>query len=139
MKSYAEREVFTVNETQCWRRARAAVEALDRAYGCDDLRCHELARAVGMWLGLQVQDGHFGYVEHSWLWTQPLDPELGLLVRSRLPNVLDVYVPGELPQVQLVHMHTGLPAAYRHGELRTDIRKDIVDDVYAFLYQFRVE
>lgn len=54
------------------------------------------ARFVGARLDLVVQDGYFGFVEHSWLWTGP-QPQL----IWQIPNILDTYVPGALPQVQL--------------------------------------
>lgn len=75
----------------------------------EPVRCHELARAVGQMLKLEYEDGRFGFVEHTWLWTSPCDKTVAPWV---LPNVLDVYTPGSMPMVQLVHMATGLPPRY---------------------------
>ncbi len=126
MKSYAEREVFNANELRLLKQATALVARVP-AEG-RDVRCHELARAVGLILGLPVHDGAFGFVEHTWLWTA----EPNAMLRDErspmwmLPNILDVYVPGSLPQVQLVHLSTGLPARYRSGKPREDVQQDVV-------------
>lgn len=110
MKSYAEVNVFTANELSLLRKAEAMLERIP--YELDvPIRCHELARAAGNVLGLEVCDGRFGFVEHSWLWTEKMEGEKFCAPWS-LPNVLDVYVPGAVPQVQLIHMATGLPSRY---------------------------
>lgn len=121
MKGYAELEVFTPAEVELLRQATAMVALLD-----DDpeIRCHELARAIGQRLGLTFKDGFYGFVEHTWLWTTPYEGEGEQL--WRLPNILDVYVPGELPQVQLIHTTTALPMPYRFGPPRDDIRGGVV-------------
>ena len=118
MKNYAESEIFTPKELQLWRQAVQLVEALPD----EEFRCHELARAVGRRLGLEVQDGRYGFVEHTWLWTTPFKS------KWRLPNVLDVYVPGSLPQVQLINTdRTALPVGYFWGHPREDIKQDVVE------------
>lgn len=91
----------------------AAVQDCDRD---NPVRCHELARAVARALAdtpyghVEVVDGHFGMVEHSWI---SLDRE----------TILDVYVPGSAPMVQLVHFSPLLPSyrSYKRGAVRTDI------------------
>ena len=126
MRGYAELEIFSVDELELWRRATLLVAAVDEAY-FPDLRCHELARAVGTVLKLPVQDGHYGFVDHSWLWTKPLGETMG---RVGFPNLLDVYCVGAMPLVRLVDGgHTSLPHvgwAYRPDAERTDIDRDVV-------------
>lgn len=127
MKGYAAREVFSAREKQLLNDAQALVDIVPYELGGEPVRCHELARAVGAILKLDVMDGHFGFVEHSWLWTdpfpaQPCGPSWGL------PNVLDVYVPGVLPQVQLVDTSASLPHRYSPRPIKDlVIRGDIVD------------
>lgn len=123
--SYAFREVFKPEEVEQFARISARVNAI-RSYNQADLRsgfegevrCHELARAVArIWRTLDVIDGKYGLVEHSWL----VDP------RFRC-HVIDTYVPGALPQVQLIDVSPlGIPNRYHPGPNRTDIRLDIVE------------
>lgn len=116
MRGYSETDVFSAWELDVLRRATAIVAAVDRAS-----RCHELAHAVARALGLQAQDGHYGMVEHSWVWLTPWDKPWR--PGKYPPNVLDVYAVGSLPQVQLVDMRGLLPhmQAYRPGLPRTDV------------------
>lgn len=136
MKGYAEREVFTARQMKLWRRA---VELVERVPGVVSpstqarwnmadryVRCHELARAAGRILGLEVADGWYGFVEHSWLWTQPPDRIDGQML-GPLPDILDVYLPGHLPQVQLIHMYSSLLQQYRPSAPRTDVNERVVD------------
>lgn len=111
MIGYAEKEIFTNREQVLLVRATNLVERVPYSFeDGEPIRCHELARAVGQALELEYEDGHYGFVEHTWLWTSPFD---GKTARWSMPNVLDVYVPGGLPQVQLVHMgSTGPPTRY---------------------------
>jgi hypothetical protein len=107
MRGYSELKIFTGEELGLWHDATKVVDALREAE-FPDLRCHELARAVGKVLGLQVQDGFYGFVDHSWLWLRPLGPTIG---RIGFPNILDVYCVGSLPLVRLVDAQaTSLPA-----------------------------
>lgn len=124
MRGYAERKVFMRYETALLREAEVLVQkAPDEMLG-EEVRCHELARAVGEILGLEVADGHFGFVEHSWLWVRP---PVSQLRPWTLPNILDVYVPGAMPQVQLMHMgHTGLPQRYSPHPIRDLVVRDSV-------------
>lgn len=112
MKGYTATEVVSAADRNIWEEATALVARLPES---KVVRCHELARAVGEILDLRVQDGKFGMVEHSWLW---------------LPsgNILDVYVPGALPMVQLVYVGMPLPIvqAYRPEPERDDVDEEVV-------------
>ncbi|MHA1573147.1 MAG: hypothetical protein ACTSX8_04065 [Alphaproteobacteria bacterium] len=103
MKGYAEEEVFDERMMQLHREAQRLVASLPRDRR-SKLRCHELARAVGRVLQLTVVDGKYGVVEHSWL-----------SVTDTV--ILDVYVPGRAPMVQLLELHWALPhtKGYRPG------------------------
>jgi len=111
MISYAEKEVFTKEELKLYRRAVDLVQMVPYELDKEPVRCHELARAVGSVLGLEHEDGRFGFVDHTWLWTKSPSSE-DFCAPWVLPNILDVYVPGSVPSVQLVHMATGLPSRY---------------------------
>ena len=123
VRTYAEMEVFSTDEIEHWYRATEIVAWLPSKVGGQLVRCHELARFVGGLLGLEVQDGLFGFVDHSWLWT---GPRRGTML-WQLPNILDVYVPGQMPPVQLIHVATGLPMSYQSGPARTDIRTEALE------------
>jgi hypothetical protein len=130
VRSYSESNVFSPEETRLLRTASWVVGHVS-ARG-PEVRCHELSRAVGLVLELPVQDGYYGFVDHSWLWTRPLDPSRPRnLTRLGFPNILDVYSVGQLPQVRLVGCeHPQLPHvgwAYRPGEERFDIDAGLVD------------
>ena len=93
----------------------------------NDVRCHELARAVGKMLGLEVVDGKYGAVDHSWLVTRRGAEEVQTM------TVLDVYAVGRLPQVQLLSIETLLPhGMYRPGPTRTDIDEVFVQEIVDF-------
>jgi hypothetical protein len=131
MKSYSEREIFSDVELGLLKLATRMAEAIPRdisSVTSSEIRCHELARAIGKILDLQAQDGYYGFVEHSWLWTrQRIRGE----AEWSIPNVLDVYAVGSLPMVRLVDMqHTGPQHAmlYRpQADPRTDIDQVMVD------------
>jgi len=78
-----------------------------------------------------MQDGKYGFVEHSWLWTKPISECKILTPRLGFPNILDVYCVGSLPLVRLVDgQHPSLPHvgwAYRPGDKRDDIQFDVVE------------
>ncbi len=128
MKSYAERE-FPERELRLFHRATVLVARVGDER--PDLRCHELARAVGLLLDLPHQDGFYGLVSHSWLWTRPLGEVI--TPRVGLPNILDVYAVGSLPMVRLVDCQcVSLPHvgwSYRPGSERTDIDMHVVHDL----------
>lgn len=123
MKSFAEREIFSSQELGLLKRATEIVSCLPHELDGWEVRCHELARAVSELLGLSpyeiyVADGYYGMVDHSWIWTSAPSKRPR---RWELPNILDVYIPGSLPQVQLVHTATALPLNYRLDAEREDI------------------
>ena len=129
MLSYSDREVFSAQEVQLLRQAESIVKLLPDQVASQDLRCHEVVRIVAQTLDLnpaQIQDGYYGFVDHSWLRTEPLNATKIVTPRIGLPNILDVYCVGSLPQVRLVDcQHTSLPHvgwAYRPSKVRDDIR-----------------
>lgn len=129
MKGYSESDIFTQSEIELMLSATRIVALLPAEDPDGELiRCHELVRVVGRLLGLEFADGKYGFVDHSWLWATK--PELEFMPDVRpwmLPNILDVYVPGGLPQVQLFASgSSALPSCYRHGPARTDIRDSVV-------------
>ena len=115
MITYAERVCFRPEHLHLLTLVEAHVVRVSTTWG-NELRCHELARAVHVVCdrehGLEVFDGKCGPIEHSWL---------------RFPDgvILDPYVPGRLPAVQVVDPIVGV--AYRPGARRADIRHSIVD------------
>lgn len=117
MITYAERSCFTPTHLRLLRRAEDLVSRVSDRWG-NELRCHELARAICIGLSDEfvVVDGKCGPVEHSWL----VFPD-GV--------VLDPYVPGRLPAVQIVDPIVG--TMYRPGARRRDIRQQVVDRLVA--------
>jgi hypothetical protein len=130
VKGYSVKEIFSWQEQETLKMATKMVESLDEQSIKGEIRCHELARAVGKLLGLEHCDGFYGFVDHTWLWTKPLDPARVITPRMYFPNILDVYSVGSLPQVRLVDCnHTSLPHigwGYRPGIKREDINEDLV-------------
>lgn len=144
MTPYVQREVFRAFEQEVYRKAERAVRSLGPEWG-NELRCHELARAVHRFLdigSMHVVDGKLGICEHSWLEiVVPIaETENGKseFVRRRVYQratdnrwmrrvILDVYVPGRLPQVQLIDPFPLLKPVYEEGEPRDDIEQSIVD------------
>jgi hypothetical protein len=120
MITYAERVCFRSDHVKLLALTELYVGRVGKHWG-NELRCHELARAVHTVLciedsgivdrcGLIVVDGQCGPVEHSWL------------VGGGF--VLDPYAPGRLPAVQIVDAL--LAMMYRVGVRRQDIRPGIV-------------
>lgn len=126
MKSYAEREVYSEQELSLWHRATQLVSRVQFLDG-DEIRCHELARAVGRVLALPYSDGRYGSIDHTWLRVGDWRHE------PQRAKILDVYVPGGVPQVQLIHYAAwSLPhwrQLYRQGVEyeRTDIDEALVE------------
>lgn len=115
MITYAERACFCASHLRALKRAQQFVGRVSNTWG-NELRCHELARALRAVLGdrtLFVVDGTCGGIEHSWL---------------TFPDgaILDTYAPGRLPAVQLVDGRSVVGVAYRAGEARRDIRRSIL-------------
>lgn len=139
MNGYSATDVFNVTEKQMLSYAR---ELMERVEDDPDLRCHEVARAVGRVIGLPFQDGAYGFVEHTWLWTKPPEAlENGLPHGWMMPNILDVYCVASLPLVRLVHMKssgTGHVQLYRPAHTRTDINWAVVEKLahqMGFIYR----
>lgn len=122
MQGYTERVIFTRQEIRVWKMATEMVNRLPDPLESNEIRCHELARAVGQVLGLDHSDGKFGFVEHSWLRTCPD-------VKGR-SNILDVYAVGMVPMVMLVdtkHVTLQMRKLYVPAKIpRTDIDEDRV-------------
>lgn len=132
MRSYSEKSVFAKSIRAQFATATAFVERA-REKPREVIRCHELARAAAVVLGLPpacVQDGYYGFVEHSWLWV-PGPPKNPITRRLGWPHILDVYCVGRLPQVQIVACdNPGLPHvgwSYRPDSPRTDIDAEMVE------------
>lgn len=114
MITYVERVCFREAHLRLLSRAEAYVARVSDSWG-DELRCHELARAIHRVVGeheLHVVDGQCGAIEHSWL---------------SFPDgvILDPYAPGRRPAVQIVDPIVG--TAYRPGAPRTDVQQSMVD------------
>lgn len=130
MDSYSEKEIFSAREMSLFRVSTALVAAFPSTdcFG-KPLRCHEVSRTVGELLYLEPQDGFYGFVDHTWLWTSPLKTS-NLVGRLGFPNILDPYSVGSMPPVRLVAGgHTGLPHigwAYRPGE-KHEYEKSVVE------------
>jgi hypothetical protein len=124
VKSYADREIFNHQEKAAWCDAVDMVARVRSTWG-NELRCHELARAVAKVLGqfnhqVTLVDGKLWAIEHSWLVMQtPFGRHA----------ILDVYCPGRIPQVQLIDAHWLVSRGYEEGPLRTDIKLDIVEQL----------
>lgn len=130
MRSHVEREIFTPGEVAVWCDAVDLVRRVSCDWG-NELRCHELARAAQKCLlqrGHQttVVDGKLFAIEHSWLSITGLAAPPGLVRDLRLYTLLDVYCPGRMPQVQLIHNHFIVARGYEEGPARTDINESIV-------------
>lgn len=119
MKGYTSNEAIPARAQAILKTVARAVELLPER---PTLRCHELTRAVAVWLHTlgehtKAIDGHFQIVEHSWLY---------------MPDyrcVLDVYAIGRLPLVQLVSAEVVLGVlinSYKGGAEREDIDKQMV-------------
>lgn len=120
MRSYSEREVFSPAYVRLWRLSTQMVDALPMSSEDKEIRCHELSRAIHQkltgyydWRKMDVVDGKFGAVDHSWI------------VLDEKDTILDTYAVGALPQVQLIHNWSLLPHwdSYKAGSHRDDIRE----------------
>ena len=134
MTPYVQREIFRLFEQRVFARAKVLVSCVDNHWG-NELRCHELARAVHQMLDMgcaRVVDGAIGLVEHSWI---ELTVPVAETERKRVGRgdsrrvILDVYCPGRLPQVQLIDSFGLLAPTYEEREPRTDIRTEIIEDL----------
>lgn len=127
MIGYNARRTFRKEERYLLKKAIEFVRSVNEKAICRrfpvfvNIRCHELARAVGKLLRLRVVDGYvveqFGIGDHSWLLTPA-------------GNILDVYAVARLPVVQLVQQERhALARTYQEGHLTLDvpINKGVVD------------
>jgi len=116
--TYAERACFYPPQLRMLTRVESSVARVSDAWD-NELRCHELARAVVLVVDhdhvLSVIDGKCGPIEHTWL-------------RFGDGVILDPYAPGRMPAVQIVDPIVG---TYRPGAPRTDIRQAIIDRLVA--------
>lgn len=123
MITYAERVCFRGRHLELRAHVETLVSRVSNAWG-NELRCHELARAVARVVGehgMIVVDGKCGPIEHSWLFLPAVEISAAV--------ILDPYVPGRLPAVQLIDLVVG--TAYRPGMPRSDIRTAVVDRLVA--------
>lgn len=129
MKGYSEREVFSPSDLEAFTWAKEIVAELpERDASGDLLRCHEVARVVSRVLHAmgcapehKVVDGHFEVgAEHSWIMLQT---PVG---KYRWWSILDTYVVGRIPPVQLIAVVSTLPLRYVSSSERTDIREDVI-------------
>jgi hypothetical protein len=98
-------------------RAQVIVQGMPNGW-CDQhgdlLRCHEVARFVGVRLGLAVCDGIYEIaMQHSWC-----------VLPSR--HILDVYAVGRLPPVQLVARTSVLPLRFTEKAISVVVKEDVV-------------
>lgn len=131
-------KLFSEDEKRMLGMAIRIVQAIDSRGGPGNspTRCHEVARIVSAILksngmDVYVQDGQYGLVDHSWLWTsKPATDWLESPTGYMCPNILDPYCVGSLPQVRLVSCaETCLPhfgAMYQIRAQRKDIRGPFV-------------
>jgi hypothetical protein len=138
-------DVKSYSETMFSKQERAMLATATRIVGlipdrCGKrrhlTRCHEVARIVSRVLdelGVRafVQDGVYGLVDHSWLWTS--EPEADWMKTPMgigCPNILDPYCVGSLPQVRLVGCaQPALPhfgSMYQVRDRRSDINMNFV-------------
>lgn len=122
MQSFHESKHLSAAAVDLFHAAQRIVESIpDPSPGEEPWRCHEVARVVGSELGLEVIDGVYGIVDHSWL-VIPMGTD------DKRDAILDVYAVGALPQVVLVDTYYALPTTknYRQRETRTDIRIEAI-------------
>lgn len=119
----AYRSGFLLREMKLFEQACTLIAKVPYEVLGSVVRCHEMVRAASVILDLTFEDGFYGMVDHSWLWLEPREP------LSPPPRILDVYVPGRIPQVQLIDSTTSLPWEYRRGPTRTDINRPLVAEL----------
>lgn len=130
MRSYS-RSIFSRVEQRLLTLAEEVVRLLPETNEEGGvIRCHEIARVVAECARraagkpvLWVQDGLYGFVDHTWLWTSEPRSHVDCL---DCPNILDPYCVGSLPQVRLADCsHTVVPhfgLMYQLGALREDVQ-----------------
>lgn len=135
MIGYAERACLASAHLEAYRAARAFVGRVSShlSPAGEEIRCHELARAVVRCLrpavparlSLRVVDGSLWSVQHTWI------EICGSPEETSLDAILDVYAPGRVPQVQLLDNHASVIVGYRPGSPRGDIREAVVEVLVA--------
>lgn len=134
MKGYAEAEIFKPREIELFKTATTLIEYVPDKVNGEVVRCHELARAFSKLLDIPYEDGRYCFIEHTWLWTRPLERAFATSEKWELPPLLDVYMPGQMPQVQLLDvMSHAMPHEYRPGLPRDDIDEEIVEGIYRLI------
>ena len=148
MRSYSERVRFTKRERKILSSAGLAVAMLPTNLdpSGEEIRCHELARAIARQLNLRVVDGMYGLVDHSWCMITAA-PENGS-ESSSWDKILDVYAIGQCPQTRLIdtypncqHVfdpdHPESCRLYRPRALdHITIREDVLGLMNAFLDRY---
>jgi hypothetical protein len=128
MQGYSGTEIFESRDIDLFKYATRLVDKIPEDFlpAGEELRCHELARAVGSLLSIPFVDGRFGSVEHSWLWTR----------QSERPVILDVYTVARLPMVQLIDYCAWQVRASDFYLIspfpRTDIKTAVIDSLLDF-------
>lgn len=135
MRGYAETEIFKPREIELFKTATTLIEYVPNKVNGKIVRCHELARAFSKLLDIPYEDGRYCFIEHTWLWTRPLDPwPFATSEKWQLPPLLDVYMPGQMPQVQLLDVSShSMPHEYRPGSPRDDIDEVAVKTIFDLL------
>jgi len=130
MKSYSESgEVFNKTAIVLLNRAIEIIKVIPNKNNGALVRCHEVARIVAKILNIYVQDGFYGYADHSWCWLSK--PPTEFIGNSSMPHILDPYCVGSLPQVRILAggsttlPHTG--TSYRMGPPRSDIDEEFIE------------
>ncbi len=150
------RNPFTAKEYDAWMIACRLILELEAA-PIVGMRCHEIARAMGRVLKMDVCDGHVGLrfrdprnpqhfmggVEHSWLWTVPF-PAHGTVqeVDAWPGNILDPWCMASYPRAQLHSARlelANLVVKYHPGEPRTLIDDALTDHLEQFFQEKLVE
>lgn len=145
MIPYVQREVLRAWEQIIFRRVVKCVGFVSDEWG-NELRCHELCRAIYMFLrdfgqhhNIEVVDGKLGAMEHSWLGLAVPIAKVEIKeyrVRGYGEHgmyrqmIIDPYAPGRLPHVQLIDPVALLRHGYEPGERRTDIDPGIELKLY---------
>lgn len=131
MKGYAESRIFSKKARAMFFKAKHYVSLIEEKTdenGKERLRCHELVRIVANVIVFDppsyepffippfvIVDGKYGHVDHSWI-----------EIRERISEdvILDVYAPGQMPQVQMIDTAWVLPhkKIYVAGDQRDDIK-----------------
>lgn len=119
---------FTSDEIKLWNVARQLVEPIPGEIEGDRVDVMHLARAVGQIMDRPVQDGFYGGMPHTWLWTgNPNERDLKYFsVHGWTPatRILDIKVPWTHPNVLLVDSQMSLPdLPFYRTRLRPELQR----------------